>query len=126
MTLILSAVLLLGSLTFLKTCWPKEDGSFMTCHYAGNVITALSIVILIQAVLSFINIGNTRPGLNISNLLLSVLCALVPGHLVHTCMMSEMRCNLYTKPGVTVICTGLAIVAAISVVADLTKKTSAK
>lgn len=123
-TTILSAGLFVGSFTFLNTCGPKDDGSFMTCHYAGNVIKALSLVILIQAVLALINFKNTRAGLNISNLLVSVVCLLVPGHLVATCMMNDMRCNLYTKPGVTVICIIIAAVTLISSVMNLIKKDS--
>ncbi len=49
--LALSVVLLLGVLTVLAPCGAKEDGSRMTCHWAGNavagaaaVLTALSVM----------------------------------------------------------------------------------
>lgn len=108
--LVLSIIFLVGILTFFKTCGPKTDGSWMTCHWAGNVVTGLAAVLaLISLVHLLIPDRKIKMGLSVSIIPISVLAILVPGILINTCMADVMRCNAIMKPSVIII-SGLMIV----------------
>ena len=107
---VFAAVLFIGSFTFLKTCGPKEDGSFMTCHWAGNMIIALGAAVLLQSLIAVFAGSSVRKGLSISNIIDSVILIMTPGTIINTCMMPDMRCNSVTRPGVFIL--GILIAAA--------------
>ena len=71
--LVLSIIFLVGILTFFKTCGPKTDGSWMTCHWAGNVVTGLAALL---AVISLIHLlipdRKIKIGLSVSIIPISV------------------------------------------------------
>ncbi len=120
---ILCIVLAAGMFTFLKTCPAKEDGTFMSCHWAGRVITAIGIVILILSIVNLlVKSVKIKIGLTIAIILNQILCALVPGVIVKTCMMNTMRCNSCTKPGVIVLSSIIVIVSIINLVLYIRKE----
>ena len=118
--LIISAVLFVGSFTFIKTCGPMEDGSWMTCHWAGRAITAVSCVMTVLSLISIIakNIG-VKLGLTIGTVANAVICALLPGRIISTCMMSDMQCNAVTKPVTAVLCIAVAVIGVINVMINV-------
>lgn len=126
--LILSAVLCIGSFTFLKTCEPMEDGSWMSCHWAGQAITGVSCIL---AVLSIANLliknSGIKIGLGIGMIANGIFGAAIPGTLINTCMMEDMQCNSVTKPAVRVLGIILVVIAAVNVffaAKDLQKDTA--
>lgn len=101
--LALALILFVGLLTFLHPCGAKEDGSWMTCHWAGQALIGVSGAMLALAVVRLFVRGGVKIGLDIGMMVLSVLAICVPGHLIGLCMMDTMRCRAVMTPGVTVI-----------------------
>ena len=92
--IIISAVFLIGIRTFFSPCGPKDDGSWMTCHWAGQAISGIAAVILVIAVCHAIfKDPGTKTGLSIAIVPLSLFAAVLPGNLIGLCMMNDMRCH---------------------------------
>ena len=111
----LALILFNGLLTFLKPCGPKDDGGWMTCHWAGRALTGVSGTMLALAILRLFVRGGVKLGLDIGTAALAVLSICIPGHLIGLCMMDAMRCRAVMMPGITVI----AILAAAAAVIDI-------
>lgn len=111
--LIVGLLILVGSLTFFSACGAKDDSSFMNCHYAQMIITALGALICAEALAAVI-IPNRmlRAGLDLAAGLTSIILALVPGTLIPLCMMPDMHCRAVMQP-VTLLFACLAFAAAI-------------
>lgn len=113
-----SVIFLAGMQTVFAPCGPKEDGSWMTCHWAGMAVTGLSVVMVVTALAHFVfKDRGIRTGLSLAMIPAAVLSALIPGVLIRLCMMDTMRCHTHTRPG-AIVCALLVIIAA---VADILK-----
>ena len=112
--LLLSAVLLIGVLTVFAPCGPKEDGSWMTCHWAGRAVAGAAAALTVIAALRLI-VREARLGLGLAMLPVSLLALLLPGKLIGLCMMAEMRCRSVMSPAVTVLSLLIAATAAIDI-----------
>ena len=111
--LALCAVLLIGTLTFLTPCGQKEDGSWMTCHWAGQTSVALAAVLLTMAVMhAVVPKGGVKLGIDLAVLPAAVLVSQVPGHVIGLCMMETMRCQAVMRPGIAVLAVLIAAAAA--------------
>ena len=113
--LVLALILFIGLLTFLKPCGPKEDGSWMTCHWAGQALVGISGAMLVLSVVHLFVKNHVKIGLDIGMMVLSVLAICVPGRLIGLCMMDTMRCRAVMSPGVTVT----AILTAAAAIIDI-------
>lgn len=111
--LILSILFLAGILTVFGPCGPTEDGSFMTCHWAGNTVAGLAAVLV---VLSLIHLAVSDPkiktGLSAAAVPVALLAAYTPGGLIHLCMMGSMQCRAVMRPA-AILLSVLVIAAAI-------------
>ena len=101
--LVLSLILCLGSHFAFHACPAKSDGSWMVCHWAERVVTALSAVFVILSAARFFLEAKTKLGISISFLPLALVTALVPGIIVNLCMMKDMRCHTVMRPSVIVL-----------------------
>ena len=111
--LVLCAVLLIGTLTFLAPCGPKEDGTWMTCHWAGQTSMALAAVLLTLAVMhAAVPMGGAKLGIDLAVLPVAVLASQIPDHVIGLCMMETMRCRAVMRPGVAVLSVLIAAAAA--------------
>ena len=113
--LVLSLVFFVGMLTFLKACGPKEDGSWMTCHWACQALRGVSGAMLLLALLRLVTGGQVKTGLSLASAVLAVLAICIPGHLIGLCMMKTMRCHSVMTPGVMV----LSILTILAAAADI-------
>ena len=114
LVLIAGIVMAAGAATFLKPCGPQEDGSWMTCHWAGQAVLGVSVLICILALICLIlPDAKVKTGLSIGIIGAAALNALLPGFLIQTCLMESMRCNSVMRPGVMV---ASAVVAALALV----------
>ena len=113
--LILSIVLTVGVKTFLRPCGMHDDGTYGSCHHAGQVILILGIIMVVQSLL-LLFIKNRRAGLVISLTVLpvSIVTALIPGRIIRLCMMASMRCNAVMKPAVTILGVLIALLALVN------------
>ena len=110
----LSLLLLVGMFTFLQPCGPKDDGTWMHCHQAGEVLKWLA------GLLALLSLGTALPWKKAlarvcaaAIVPAAVVTALVPGTIVSMCMPG-MRCQTTTRPGVLVLSVLLGVVAVIA------------
>ena len=108
--LIVSALFLVGIRTVFAPCNPKEAGAWMTCHWAGQAVTGVAAVLVVQAGLHLLL---SKPGhkLGVAAAMIptSLLAAILPENLINLCMMGTMRCHGVTRPAVLVFSLLLAI-----------------
>ena len=111
--LLLSILDLAGIRTVFAPCGPKEDGSWMTCHWAGQAVTGAAAVLLVLALVHILVLDRgMKVGLDAGIAAVALLTALLPGRLIGLCMMPDMRCHQLMVPGITV-CAVLMILSAI-------------
>ena len=110
---IISAVYLVGIRTLFSPCGIKEDGTWMTCHWAGQAVTGIAALLLVISLVRFLfPDAGVRMGLSAAMIPTAVLGALMPGVLIGLCMMDNMRCHSVMRP-FTVIMSVLEILAAV-------------
>ena len=112
--LVLSAVFLAGSRSAFLPCEAQEDGSWMSCHWAGQMVSGLAAVMVVIAILHFFMAdGKVKAGLSLALIPVAVLTILTPGVLIHLCMMDTMRCHAVMRPAATVFSVLIILVAVI-------------
>lgn len=120
--LIVSIVFLAGTLSFLKPCGPKEDGSFMSCHWAGQTLVGIAVVLIVMAILLLLlPAAESKMGTALAMIPVGILAAVIPGGLIHLCMMETMRCHAVMKPGARCFGIIIAVLAVISAVMSARK-----
>lgn len=101
---ILALCLLLGLLFVFGPCAPKEDGGWMTCHWAGQALKGIAALELVLSLLHLIPAPDQRKiGLDFALIGTAILAVCVPGYLINLCMMADMRCRSVMTPAVTVL-----------------------
>lgn len=112
--LILSILLVVGEQTFAGPCGPKPNGGFMVCHWAGQAILGVGIVLIILSLLHLMGKHLCfKQGINLAIILNSLLVMCIPGHLINLCMMNHMQCHTMMKPFALVVGGLLVIVSAV-------------
>ena len=116
--LVFSICLTIGIRTLFKACDAKEDGSWMTCHWAEQAVFAVSVAILIAAcALVFYNgrgHHGVKAGISFAIAVQAAVCIAVPGVFIGLCMMDTMRCHTVMRPAVIVVCLLVCATAVIS------------
>lgn len=103
-TFVLSLVLALGVQYVFHACGPKEDGTFMACHWAQQVTLGLGLVLAVQALVGvLVKTSAARAAVSAAMIPTAVLAIAVPGGLVHLCMMADMQCQSVMKPAVRLV-----------------------
>lgn len=109
-----SVIFIAGIFSFFGACGPKADGSWMMCHWAGQIEKGLSIVLaVISLARLFVKNSKVKLGLSLSIVPVAVFASLVPAHIIHLCMMKTMRCHTIMHPAVVVISVVLIVTAVI-------------
>ncbi len=94
----------ISTLQVFTPCGPKEDGSFMVCHWAHEGIKLLLIIAIVIAVLHFFfKDVKVKTGLALSLIPVALGCAFLPGNSINLCMMHDMRCHTVMAPGVRIV-----------------------
>ena len=102
--LILSLILAVGSQTFLAPC-VHEDGSFGSCHWAGQMMLGIGGVLLLLSFFALLAEDSAvRKGVYLSILFVAALGVLTPGTLITLCKMSTMRCRMIMQPAMILLC----------------------
>ncbi|MCR5756114.1 MAG: DUF4418 family protein [Acetatifactor sp.] len=101
-------------LTVFQPCGPKEDGSYMVCHWAGNAILSFNIILEALAIVHlFFRKEGIKAGISIALIVVSGVGITLPGGFIPLCMMETMRCNQLTRPANTIFAVFVIIVAAV-------------
>ncbi|RKW53494.1 MAG: DUF4418 family protein [Lachnospiraceae bacterium] len=112
--LILGAVLYFIPGKIASVCPAMPDGGFMKCHWTGEVIKALGVLIVIIAAVMLFNAFVLKKeglglGLVIANIAIGAFTMLTPLHIIGTCPNPMMHCNVATKPAILLV-SGIFIV----------------
>lgn len=110
-----SLALCLAPKTVFHTCGVKPDGSWMMCHWTGEAVLGAGVVLTCLSGIRFFASPPMKQGIDISMLLLTVLTALLPGHLLPLCKMATMPCHVLFQPAVIF----LAVFLALALAADI-------
>ncbi len=118
--LLVSVLFLAGMLFWFGPCGPKDDGSYMNCHWAGNVLTGIAAVIsVISLAHMFIPDCKMKAGLSAAVIPCGVFACIVPGNLISMCMMNEMRCRAVMTPAAIVCAVLLIVLSAVDIAVQL-------
>ena len=103
--ILLSAVLCFGTKFAFHACAPKEDGSWMACHWAEQAVFGVGIVMLILSIIMTFCLkdGYSKSGVAVSIAVISTFSVMIPNHLIKLCMMTDMRCHSVMKPAVFIL-----------------------
>ena len=102
--LVLNLIFFVGIQTVFAPCEARPDGSWMTCHWAGQALIGIAAALLAIAVMHLV-IPRTQVkiGLSLAVIPVSVLAFAVPDHLIDLCMMETMHCHTVMEPAVTLL-----------------------
>lgn len=113
--LVFAFLLMIGEKTFLRPCSARPDGTFMTCHWAGESVYVLSILLFFGAMFMLtIRKQEVYAALEGMVILICLLMKQIPGGYIPLCMKKDMRCWAVMRPGVDLLC-ALVILLAIVV-----------
>ena len=102
--LVLNLIFFVGIQTVFAPCEARPDGSWMTCHWAGQALIGIAAALLAIAVMHLvIPRAQVKIGLSLAVIPVSVLAFAVPDHLIDLCMMETMHCHTVMEPAVTVL-----------------------
>ena len=102
---VLALAVAVGSQTFLSPC-VHEDGSFGSCHWAGQALLGVGLLLAALALLSWV-----RTDVYLAILPAALLGCLTPGTLIPLCKMSAMRCRAVMQPAMILLCGLIAFLA---------------
>ncbi len=95
---ILSALFFIGSLTVFKPCGQTEEGTWMTCHWAGVAVSATAAVLCVQSLFHIIAGNKVKNGIALAMLPTALSVIFIPEILIPLCMMKTMRCHSLLRP----------------------------
>ncbi len=85
-------------------CAPMKDGSFMKCHWTGEGLFYTGIVMILMAVIHFLMKSEAvKLGISMASVLVGIYALLLPTHIIGTCKMHTMACNVGTKPVIILV-----------------------
>ena len=91
---VLNLIFFVGIQTVFAPCEARPDGSWMTCHWAGQALMGIAVALLAIAVMHLV-IPRAQVKLG--------LALVLPDHLIDLCMMETMHCHTVMEPAVTVL-----------------------
>ena len=109
-------ILMMGLLLALCACGAKEDGSFMTCHWAHQTLLVFAVLLIVLSLLHLI-FGDARrkQGIAIAVIAVCFAAMLIPGRMIGLCMMADMRCRKWMVPGNVVLTVVMIAAAALDI-----------
>ena len=111
--LFISVLLTVGVLTFAQPCAAHEDGSWMTCHWAGKAVECFGVLLCIVGALRLLAGEKARISLDAVTFAAALITLRIPGGVIPTCSMASMRCNALTRPVTLVACVLLMALSAV-------------
>lgn len=107
-----SVLYFVGIRYWFPVCRASGD-MVMTCHWAGEVLSALSLLfVIISAVHIVIPDEKLKAGMDITSAGVAVFAVMVPGNIISLCKSSEMMCRNGTSMWTTVFMVSFIVIAA--------------
>lgn len=106
---LLGVALFFAPFHLAHVCAPKADGSFMKCHWMGEVVRMLGALVVVLGVV-FALCKKMSLGIAVSVACVGVCEILLQFFVIGTCKNLSMSCNTYTKPTVILLSVALMVV----------------
>ena len=104
-----------------------ESMTVMSCHWAGETLKAVSLLLAaLSAAHVFVPDAKVKAGMDIALAGLSVLTALIPGHVIGICAGAEMACRSHTLPWTLVFGAAILLLSLVDLFFYLTRASSQK
>ncbi|MBQ8927385.1 MAG: DUF4418 family protein [Oscillospiraceae bacterium] len=107
--LVMSAALCIGVKLLFHACAPKEDGSWMACHWAEQAVFAASLGMSLTAFVRLFLDRRARAGAALGMSITAAVTAFIPGVFIRLCMMNDMRCHAVMRPAAVILCVLIVI-----------------
>lgn len=115
--LALGAFLTIGTVWLFPTCGPMESGAWMKCHWSGQVVVGIGIVLaVLAAAYLLIPSPPLRAGLSLAIIPIGLFNIATLNHLIGLCGKAEMQCRAVTQPAVTIISAAVILLGAANTV----------
>ena len=101
--ILLCVIICLGASMFFQPCGPRDDDSWMVCHWAGQVVIGLGGVMSVIALARFFVNAEVQKGLSLALIPLAMFTAYLPNNIIPLCKMETMQCQAIFKPSVLLI-----------------------
>ena len=114
LVLLISVLYLIGIRVWFPVCMPMEH--IMTCHWAGEVLKALSCLFLALSLIHiFIPDLKMKAGMDIAMISVACITFFIPGHIIPLCGDAMMMC----RKGTSIYSSVFALVLAVLLIADI-------
>lgn len=128
--LVTEIIFAIGVKTIFSGCGPMENGMYMACHTAENILFGIALFnIALSAVSLFVKNKKINIVIGAVIAISSLAAIILPGNVLHLCMMKTMRCQSIMKTfdisinGLGLIIAGVGIVLDAKKVLFVRKKT---
>ena len=112
-----------GIVCWFRACPPRSDGSYMNCHWAEQIITAIAALSL---AVSFCHLWipdeKIKTGMDVVLVGILIVCAIIPDSVIPLCMMKTMSCHSTMKPWTIAFCIVLTVLSVLDSVFYLKRK----
>lgn len=121
------AFLAIGVMLIFHACGPKDDGTWMNCHYAQLTVFAFALVMTVLSLAAvFTRTQKLRTILYAAVMACAVISAVIPQNVIRLCMMPEMRCRAMMRPAVVLVDVLIVILSAGCIVSGSSKGRSGR
>lgn len=116
-TTALCVLLAVGTVTFFSACGPKDDGGWMSCHWAERAVLAFAIVMTAMSVMAnIIQKPATVFGIRLAMLPSAIITMFIPGVFINTCKMNDMQCNSVMRPAIILVAVCILVFTVINMI----------
>lgn len=126
LTVAVSLLYLLGIRLWFPVCEPMESG-FMSCHWAGEALKAVSVVLLTLSVAhAAIADEKIKIGMDISLCGVYAFAFCIPGRIISLCKMAEMSCRSHSQFWTIIFMIALMVIVIADIVLYMTSSSNEK
>ncbi len=112
----LSLIFVIGIRSWFDVC-PVMSEKMMSCHWAGEMLKVITVLILVLAALHMTVPGEgTKIGMDISMIGICLMTAFVPGRIISICQNADMACRRVTQPWTIILCVALALLSLLDLI----------
>lgn len=123
--LIANILYLIGIRYWFPTCAVSGD-TIMACHWAGQMLKAVSILLTVLAVVHFLPDQKIKAGIDISLIGIYVMTMLIPGRIINLCVKEGMACRAKTLSMTMVFCVLMLVLTLVDAFLCLSKEADSR
>ena len=122
----LSILFMIGIRAWFPVCEVTGE-NIMPCHWAGEMLKALSVLFLVLCILHIIIPGSeVKIGIDVSLAGLFILALNIPGNIIRICAHADMACRSLARPMTALFCILMTILAFLDIIFYLSLRSNEK